>query len=124
MAQDCAGSDAIPLTQEFLGHMLGTSRKRISDAAGELQDVGCIRQRHGLIRILEPAWPFGACLRMLPRDCRTREGRRRRTANPGDLQQRTTHPLIVAGGVCRSKWVFARAGSSSVRQNRSARKPV
>lgn len=53
MTQDRARTDSIPLTQEFLGHMLGANRKRVSHAAAQLQDVGCIRQRHGLIRILD-----------------------------------------------------------------------
>jgi len=52
MTQDRATADTIPLTQEFLGHMLGATRKRVSYAAAQLQDAGCIRQRHGQIRIL------------------------------------------------------------------------
>jgi CRP-like cAMP-binding protein len=53
LAQDCAHTDTIELTQEFLGHVLGTTRKRVSYAASQLQDTGCIRQRHGLIKILD-----------------------------------------------------------------------
>jgi CRP-like cAMP-binding protein len=52
MVHDYARMDGIPLTQEFLGRVLGATRKRVSHAAAELQDAGCIRQRHGLIRIL------------------------------------------------------------------------
>ena len=53
MTQDRAATDTVPLTQEFLGHMLGATRKRVSYAAAQLQDAGCIRQRHGQIRILD-----------------------------------------------------------------------
>ena len=53
MTQDRTRADLIPLTQEFLGHMLGANRKRVSHAAAQLQDAGCIRQRHGQIRILD-----------------------------------------------------------------------
>jgi len=52
IVHDYAHADAIALTQEFLGHLLGATRKRVSHAAAELQDAGCIRQRHGLVRIL------------------------------------------------------------------------
>jgi CRP-like cAMP-binding protein len=52
MVHDYTHVDGIVLTQEFLGHVLGATRKRVSHAAAELQDVGGIRQRHGLIRIL------------------------------------------------------------------------
>src|SRR5262249_24551750 len=50
--QDYGQVDAIALTQESLGHLLGAARKGVSHAAAELQDAGCIRQRHGLIRVL------------------------------------------------------------------------
>jgi CRP-like cAMP-binding protein len=53
MTHDRVGVDVIPLTQEFLGHMLGANRKRVSYAAAQLQDAACIRQRHGQIRILD-----------------------------------------------------------------------
>jgi CRP-like cAMP-binding protein len=53
MTQDRARLEVMPLTQEFLGHLLGANRKRVSYAAAQLQDAGCIRQRHGQIRILD-----------------------------------------------------------------------
>jgi len=52
MSHDRVQTDTIPLTQEFIGHMLGADRKRVSAAAARLQDAGVIRQRHGQIRIL------------------------------------------------------------------------
>ena len=53
MTHDRTRTDIIPLTQEFLAHMLGANRKRVSHAAAHLQDASCIRQRHGQIRILD-----------------------------------------------------------------------
>ncbi len=52
MTHDRVQSDTIPLTQEFIGYMLGANRKRVSAAAARLQDAGFIRQRHGQIKIL------------------------------------------------------------------------
>jgi CRP-like cAMP-binding protein len=37
MSQDRIGSDRLPLTQEFLGQMLGTRRSSVTVAAGALQ---------------------------------------------------------------------------------------
>jgi CRP-like cAMP-binding protein len=53
MLSDRVGTTTISVTQEGLGHVLGTDRKRISIVATQLQDDGCIRQRHGQIRILD-----------------------------------------------------------------------
>ncbi|HEX4347770.1 MAG TPA: Crp/Fnr family transcriptional regulator [Vicinamibacterales bacterium] len=52
MSHDRVRSDTIALTQEFIGHMLGADRKRVSAAALALQDAGYIRQRHGQLTIL------------------------------------------------------------------------
>jgi CRP-like cAMP-binding protein len=52
MSHDRVRTDTIALTQEFIGHMLGADRKRVSAAAAKLQDAGFIRQRHGEIKIL------------------------------------------------------------------------
>ena len=52
MTRDRVESDTIELTQEFIGHVLGADRKRVSAAASTLQDAGYIRQRHGRITIL------------------------------------------------------------------------
>jgi CRP-like cAMP-binding protein len=51
MMRDHIDSDTLPLTQEFLGYMLGTDRKRITAASMHLQDAGVIRQLHGQVRI-------------------------------------------------------------------------
>jgi CRP-like cAMP-binding protein len=51
-AQDRAGVDDIPLTQEYLAEMLGVQRTTVSAVAGSLQDQGLIRYRRGSIRIL------------------------------------------------------------------------
>jgi CRP-like cAMP-binding protein len=54
-ARDCVDGDAIPLTQEFLGQMLGVRRTTVTLAARLLQSAGIIRYRRGLIQILDRA---------------------------------------------------------------------
>lgn len=55
LARDCAGSDNIGVTQEFVAHMLGVRRECISHAAHRLQDAGLLRNRRGRIAIIDPA---------------------------------------------------------------------
>jgi CRP-like cAMP-binding protein len=50
---DCLDGDMIPLTQEFLGQMLGVRRTTVTIAARLLQSAGLIRYRRGLIQILD-----------------------------------------------------------------------
>jgi CRP-like cAMP-binding protein len=52
---DCMEGDAIPLTQEFLGQMLGVRRSTVTLAARLLQSAGLIRYRRGLIQIVDRA---------------------------------------------------------------------
>jgi CRP-like cAMP-binding protein len=52
MSQDRIGSDVVPLTQEFLAHMLGTRRASVSVAAGILQKAGLITYERGKVTIL------------------------------------------------------------------------
>jgi hypothetical protein len=47
------GGDAIPLTQGFLGEMLGVRRTTVTIAARLLQTAGLIRYRRGHIQILD-----------------------------------------------------------------------
>src|SRR5499426_2699851 len=59
---DCVDGDAIPLTQEFLGQMLGVRRTTVTIAARLLQSAGLIRYRRGLIHIVDrPALEEIAC---------------------------------------------------------------
>ena len=51
MSQDRLGGDIVPLTQEFLAHMLGTRRASVTDAAGALQKRGLIAYRRGNLKI-------------------------------------------------------------------------
>jgi CRP-like cAMP-binding protein len=51
MSQDRLGGDVVPLTQEFLAHMLGTRRASVTVAAGILQKVGLITYNRGSVRI-------------------------------------------------------------------------
>ncbi len=53
MTQDRLGSDSLPLTQEFLGQMLGTRRSSVTVAAGTLQKAGLISYVRGSITILD-----------------------------------------------------------------------
>jgi hypothetical protein len=51
MSQDRLGGDAVPLTQEFLAHMLGTRRASVTVAAGILQKAGLITYNRGQVTI-------------------------------------------------------------------------
>lgn len=53
--RDRAQQNDLPLTQEFIGQMIGVQRPSISLAASELQDAGLILYRRGMIRILDLA---------------------------------------------------------------------
>jgi CRP-like cAMP-binding protein len=52
-AQDRAGGDTIPLTQEYLAEMLGVQRTTVSAVASALQDQGLIAYRRGAITLLD-----------------------------------------------------------------------
>lgn len=51
-SQDVIESDTVPLTQEFLSHMLGVQRSSVSLCAHTLQEAGLIRYSRGVITIL------------------------------------------------------------------------
>lgn len=53
MSRERIGSDERPLTQEFLGQMLGTRRSSVSVAAGKLQKAGMIAYTRGNVSILD-----------------------------------------------------------------------
>jgi CRP-like cAMP-binding protein len=62
MSRDRIGSDELPLTQEFLGQMLGTRRASVSVAASVLQKAGMIRYTRGNVTILDmPKLEGAAC---------------------------------------------------------------
>jgi CRP-like cAMP-binding protein len=52
MSHDRIGGDVMPLTQEFLGQMLGTRRSSVSVAASILQKAGMITYTRGNVTIL------------------------------------------------------------------------
>jgi CRP-like cAMP-binding protein len=52
MSQDRLGNDdVVPLTQEFLAHMLGTRRASVTVAAGILQKAGLITYKRGVVKV-------------------------------------------------------------------------
>jgi CRP-like cAMP-binding protein len=53
LSEDLLSSEHIPLTQEFLSHMLGVQRTSVSLCAHTLQKSGLIEYRRGKIKILD-----------------------------------------------------------------------
>lgn len=53
MCRDRLGTDALPLTQEFLSQMLGVQRTTVTLVAGALHDDGLISYSRGKIAILD-----------------------------------------------------------------------
>jgi len=52
MTKDRLGAEEFPLTQEFLGSMLGVRREGVNKAAGALQAAKLIRYSRGMITVL------------------------------------------------------------------------
>jgi CRP-like cAMP-binding protein len=48
---DCCDGDSLPLTQEFLGEMLGVRRTSVTHAERRLQDAGIVSYRRGQMHI-------------------------------------------------------------------------
>jgi CRP-like cAMP-binding protein len=53
MSADRVDSNSLPLTQEFLGQMLGTRRSSVTVAAGMLQKAGLIAHSRGDVKIID-----------------------------------------------------------------------
>jgi CRP-like cAMP-binding protein len=53
LCRDRAQSDTLPLKQEFLADMLGTSRPTVSIAAQQLHERGLIDYKRGVVRIVD-----------------------------------------------------------------------
>jgi CRP-like cAMP-binding protein len=53
MSQDRIEGDVVPLTQEFLAHMLGTRRASVTVAAGILQKRRAIKYSRGSVAVLD-----------------------------------------------------------------------
>ena len=53
MSHDRVGKDEFPMTQEFMGDLLGARRQSVTVAAGILQEAGLISVRRGSIRIVD-----------------------------------------------------------------------
>ena len=52
---DRINSDSVPITQEFLSHMLGTRRSSVTVAAGMLETAGLISNARGRVTIVDRA---------------------------------------------------------------------
>jgi CRP-like cAMP-binding protein len=62
MCADRVGSSSVPLTQEFLGQMLGTRRSSVTVAAGMLQKEGLITYSRGDVKIIDrPGMEQASC---------------------------------------------------------------
>lgn len=62
MSADRIGSNSVPLTQEFLGNMLGTRRSSVTVASGILQKAGLINHARGGVEIVDrPKLEAAAC---------------------------------------------------------------
>jgi CRP-like cAMP-binding protein len=57
---DRVETDEFPLTQEFLGQMLGSGRQAVNEAAQSLQSAGLIQYARGVVRVLDRAGLHGA----------------------------------------------------------------
>ncbi|HVF41589.1 MAG TPA: Crp/Fnr family transcriptional regulator [Pyrinomonadaceae bacterium] len=61
-------SDTIPLTQEFLSHMLGVRRSGVTVAVGELEQAGLVTHSRGTVVVTDPDGLGGVsceCIRVL-----------------------------------------------------------
>jgi CRP-like cAMP-binding protein len=82
MCQDRIGSSFVPLTQEFLAHMLGTRRASVTVAAGILQKAGLITYSRGHVNIVDRTRLEGAtceCYAIMQQ-----QGKRWQDERPGD----------------------------------------
>jgi CRP-like cAMP-binding protein len=62
MTHDRVGRDEFPLTQEFMGQMLGVRRATVSETAAALQEAGLISYTRGVITIEDsPGLERAAC---------------------------------------------------------------
>ena len=54
-SRDCAESDTVPLTQEFLSEMLGVRRTSVTEVAVKMQEKGVISYSRGIINVVDLA---------------------------------------------------------------------
>jgi CRP-like cAMP-binding protein len=83
MTQDRVLSDRLPLTQEFLGQMLGTRRASVTVAAGALQKAGLIAYARGSVTILNRKGLEGAacdCYAIVQQQLKNWEAETKRSA--------------------------------------------
>jgi DNA-binding GntR family transcriptional regulator len=75
-AERCGGRTVLPLTQEFLGAMLGVQRTTVNTFAAQLQKAGLITYSRGKVTIVDAAGlEYYACeCRRVTKDERARLG--------------------------------------------------
>jgi CRP-like cAMP-binding protein len=62
LARDRAGTDALPLTHEFLAQMLAVRRASVTEGLAPLQAAGLLRQERGRVTLLDgPGLAAAAC---------------------------------------------------------------
>ena len=61
MSQDRLDGNVVPLTQDYLSHMLGTRRASVTVAAGMLQKAGLITYKRGAVTIEDRSRLEEAC---------------------------------------------------------------
>jgi CRP-like cAMP-binding protein len=54
-SRDCAESNIVPLTQEFLSEMLGVRRTSVTEVAIKMQEKGAISYSRGVINVVDLA---------------------------------------------------------------------
>ena len=90
MSQDRLGGDRVPLTQEFLAHMLGTRRASVTVAAGILQKAGLIRYTRGEVNVVNRAELEDAA-------CECYQSMVRQAINWNGIEGRETHEVASQG---------------------------
>ncbi len=62
MSHDRVGRDEFPMTQEFMGDLLGVRRQTVTVTAGTLQEAGLITFKRGVVQIIDrPKLENAAC---------------------------------------------------------------
>jgi CRP-like cAMP-binding protein len=105
---DCVDGDTLPLTQEFLGQMLGVRRTTVTVAARLLQASGLISYRRGHIHLVDrPGRPSA----VVPTGCFRRRDSASAFSSRIDSASRVSPAgrSIFARGLLRRRWIAGQA---------------